>query len=115
MQPHVDFRHEVSFVFVDQDFQYALYAPDPARRWVLEPYDPAPGDLEFARRFIEWNTVRHGIQRVDACRTRDGDLLSSSWRTSTRTCHPRPAAGGGPRPLHSRFHGVPPRGYLATT
>ncbi|MEU2760214.1 hypothetical protein [Streptomyces sp. NPDC007094] len=75
VQPRIDFRHEVSFYFVDHDFQYALYAPDPERRWVLEPYAVGPEDLEFARRFIAWNTLDHGIQRVDACRTADGALL----------------------------------------
>ncbi|MBM7173255.1 hypothetical protein JQK87_33700 [Streptomyces sp. G44] len=75
VQPRVDFRHEVSFYYVDDAFQYALHAPDPARRWVLEPYRPADADLAFARRFIDWNTLDHGIQRVDACRTRDGGLL----------------------------------------
>ncbi|MBM7057731.1 hypothetical protein [Streptomyces durocortorensis] len=75
VQPRIDFRHEVSFYFVDRDFQYALYAPDPERRWVLEPYAASAEDLEFARRFIAWNTLDHGIQRVDACRTSDGALL----------------------------------------
>ncbi|POX55086.1 hypothetical protein C3489_12300 [Streptomyces sp. Ru71] len=75
VQPRVDFRHEVSFYYVDDAFQYALYAPDPDRRWVLEPYRPTEADLDFARRFIDWNTLDHGIQRVDACRTREGDLL----------------------------------------
>jgi hypothetical protein len=75
VQPRVDFAYEVSFYFVDHDFQYALYAPDPARRWELVPYEPTPADLEFARRFVEWNAVSHGIQRVDACRDRDGGLL----------------------------------------
>ncbi|MEU9388332.1 hypothetical protein AB0D38_48840 [Streptomyces sp. NPDC048279] len=75
VQPRVDFRYEVSFYYVDDAFQYALYAPDPGRRWVLEPYEPSAADLVFARRFIDWNTLSHGIQRVDACRTRRGDLL----------------------------------------
>ncbi|MFE7368354.1 ATP-grasp domain-containing protein [Streptomyces anulatus] len=75
VQPRIDFRHEVSFYFVDDDFQYALYAPDPERRWVLEPYAASAADLEFARRFIDWNSLTHGIQRVDACRTADGALL----------------------------------------
>ncbi|MFE4530906.1 hypothetical protein ACFRMO_27540 [Streptomyces anulatus] len=75
VQPRIDFRHEVSFYFVDDDFQYALYAPDPERRWVLEPYAASAADLEFARRFIAWNSLTHGIQRVDACRTADGALL----------------------------------------
>ncbi|MDQ0792755.1 hypothetical protein [Streptomyces sp. B1I3] len=75
VQPRIDFRYEVSFYFVDNDFQYALHAPHPDRRWVLEPYGPSPADLEFARGFVEWNTLAHGIQRVDACRAPDGELL----------------------------------------
>ncbi|MEE1832857.1 hypothetical protein [Streptomyces sp. SP17KL33] len=75
VQPRIDFRYEVSLYYVDDTFQYALHAPDPERRWVLEPYEPADVDLAFARRFIDWNTLDHGIQRVDACRTREGDLL----------------------------------------
>ncbi|MFD8069131.1 hypothetical protein [Streptomyces parvulus] len=75
VQPRVDFAYEVSFYFVDHDFQYALYAPHPERRWWLEPYDATVADLGFARRFIEWNGLDHGIQRVDACRAPDGELL----------------------------------------
>ncbi|GGS71460.1 hypothetical protein GCM10010156_32980 [Planobispora rosea] len=75
VQPRVGFRYEVSFYFVDHAFQYALYAPRPDRRWALERYDPAPADLDFARRFVDWNTIEYGIQRVDACRTHDGELL----------------------------------------
>ncbi|GLP69403.1 hypothetical protein TUSST3_60250 [Streptomyces sp. TUS-ST3] len=75
VQPRVDFAYEVSFYFVDHDFQYALYAPHADRRWALEPYRPTPDDLEFARRFIDWNTLDHGIQRVDACRAPGGELL----------------------------------------
>ncbi|MET8504341.1 hypothetical protein ABZV60_06790 [Streptomyces sp. NPDC004787] len=75
VQPRIDFRYEVSFYFVDDRFQYALHAPDPERRWVLEPYEPTAADLDFARRFIAWNTLDHGIQRVDACRAPDGGLL----------------------------------------
>ncbi|MFF7986359.1 hypothetical protein ACFZDK_45910 [Streptomyces sp. NPDC007901] len=75
VQPRIDFRYEVSFYYVDDTFQYALHAPDPERRWVLEPYEPTDTDLAFARHFIDWNTLNHGIQRVDACRTREGELL----------------------------------------
>ncbi|MFG3081834.1 ATP-grasp domain-containing protein [Streptomyces parvulus] len=75
VQPRVDFAYEVSFYFVDHDFQYALFAPHPERRWRLEPYDATVADLGFARRFIEWNGLDHGIQRVDACRAPDAELL----------------------------------------
>ncbi|MEU1040675.1 hypothetical protein ACFYP4_09900 [Streptomyces sp. NPDC005551] len=75
VQPRIPFRYEVSFYFIDDAFQYALYAPRPDRRWALERYEPSPADLEFARLFIAWNTVGHGIQRVDACRAPGGELL----------------------------------------
>ncbi|KPI32958.1 hypothetical protein [Streptomyces sp. NPDC086989] len=75
IQPRIDFTYEVSFYFVDDAFQYALHAPDPARRWELVPYEATPADLGFARSFIEWNTLSHGIQRVDACRAPSGELL----------------------------------------
>ncbi|MBC9711241.1 hypothetical protein H9Y04_01480 [Streptomyces sp. TRM66268-LWL] len=75
VQPKIPFRYEVSFYFVDDAFQYALYAPDPERRWELVPYEPTAADLEFARSFIAWNTLSFGIQRVDACRAPDGALL----------------------------------------
>jgi hypothetical protein len=74
-QPLIDFRYEVSFYFIDRDFQYALYAPDPRQRWELQPYQPIEDDLAFAQRFVDWNAIDHGIQRVDACRTQAGELL----------------------------------------
>ncbi|MGN6160828.1 MAG: hypothetical protein ACTHOG_03900 [Marmoricola sp.] len=75
VQPEVRFTYEVSFYFVDRTFHYALHAPDPAARWALAPYEPTADDLAFAQRFIDWNGIDHGIQRVDACRTSDGELL----------------------------------------
>ncbi|MBQ9696154.1 MAG: hypothetical protein IJV58_07000 [Oscillospiraceae bacterium] len=75
IQPAVDFVYEVSFYFINDRFCYAMYAPDPARRWELVPYAADAADIAFARRFIGWNTIPHGIQRVDACRTKDGALL----------------------------------------
>ncbi|MGW9421001.1 hypothetical protein ACWGSU_06370 [Streptomyces koyangensis] len=74
-QPRVDFRYEVSFFYVDREFRYALHAPDPGRRWELVPYEATPADLAFAGRFVEWNGLAHGVTRVDACRTREGQLL----------------------------------------
>ncbi|MCW2608188.1 MAG: hypothetical protein JWO60_2881 [Frankiales bacterium] len=75
VQPHVDLVHEVSFVFVGRRFQYAVYAPDRDRRWELVPYAPTDADLAFAQRFVDWNALDVGVQRVDACRTDDGGLL----------------------------------------
>jgi hypothetical protein len=75
VQPRIDFRYEVSFYFVDRTLQYALYAPQPDRRWALEPYEPTDEDREFAQRFVDWNDIAYGIQRVDACRAPGGELL----------------------------------------
>ncbi len=80
VQPRIDFRYEVSFYYVDDAFQYALHAPDPERRWVLEPYEPteatspSPG---FHR--LEHPGPRHPARR--RCRTRDGELLLVELRT----------------------------------
>jgi hypothetical protein len=75
IQPFIDFDYEVSFYFIDSAFQYALYAPAKNERWKLESYIPTEDDLAFAKRFVEWNTMTRGIQRVDACRTKEGELL----------------------------------------
>lgn len=74
-QPFIDFQYEVSFYYIDQHLQYALYAPDTQKRWQLAEYEPTPADVAFADQFIAWNTIGHGIQRVDACRTAQGGLL----------------------------------------
>ena len=75
IQPLVDFEYEVSFYFVGNDFHYALYAPNPEKRWELQAYPATQDDVAFAQSFVTWNSCRHGIQRVDACRTKDGKLL----------------------------------------
>ena len=75
IQPRIDFVYEVSFYFIGRTVQYALHAPDPGRRWDLEPYRATAQDEEFAQRFVDWNDIDHGITRVDACRTVDGALL----------------------------------------
>ncbi len=75
VQPKIDIRHEISFYYIDNEIQYALYAPDQQKRWQLESYDYSQEDLAFAQQFIEWSPLEYGIQRVDACRSKDGDLL----------------------------------------
>ena len=75
IQPFIDFQYEVSFYYIDREFQYALHAPDKSKRWELKEYTPTKEDLAFAERFLEWNQLDWGIQRVDACRTQQGELL----------------------------------------
>jgi hypothetical protein len=75
VQPRLEIEQEVSFVFVGDEFAYALRTVAPGERWRLEPFAPSEDDLAFARRFIAWNALGHGVQRVDGCRTADGRLL----------------------------------------
>jgi hypothetical protein len=75
IQPLIDFEYEVSFYYLNDNFQYALYAPDKNKRWELVEYEPTESDIDFAKKFIEWNNIEHGITRVDACRLKDNTLL----------------------------------------
>lgn len=74
IQTWVNFEYEVSFYYINDTFQYALYAPDKQKRWELVEYIPTPADLQFADQFVAWNAMACGISRVDACRLRDGGL-----------------------------------------
>lgn len=75
IQPAIDFVYEVSFYFLNDKLEYALYAPDKTQRWNLKKFAYSDEDLAFAKKFIRWNNIKNGIQRVDACRTTEGDLL----------------------------------------
>ena len=75
VQPVMGFVYEVSFYFINHEFQYALYAPNTEQRWQLQTYNPSENDLDFAKQFIDWNDIDFGIQRVDACRMPSGQLL----------------------------------------
>ena len=75
IQPFIHFKYEVSFYYLNDAFQYALYAPDKSKRWELSEYEPTPEDLDFASKFIKWNAIKTGITRVDACRCEDDELL----------------------------------------
>jgi hypothetical protein len=73
VQPMLELDHELSYVYVDNEFLYALRTGE--SRWQLNQFQPTDEELMFAQSFIDWNDVVHGVQRVDACRTRDGQLL----------------------------------------
>jgi hypothetical protein len=74
VQPHLELRYEVSFYFIDRDFQYA--STPPTREAVgVERYEPDDEDLAFAPavRRVETPSTRHPARR---CRPHsDGELL----------------------------------------
>lgn len=45
------------------------------QRCKLEKYNFNDEDIDFAQKFIKWNGMKNGIQRVDACRMKDGKLF----------------------------------------
>ncbi|GAA5032700.1 hypothetical protein GCM10011506_23320 [Marivirga lumbricoides] len=75
IQPFIDFQYEISFYYLNNSFQYALHAPIKEKRWELVEYESTKEDLSFAEQFIQWNNMKRGIMRVDACRQKDGSLL----------------------------------------
>ncbi len=75
IQPYVEFISEPSFFFVDNVFSYAISTSNRLENKKVESYEPTKDDLDFAQKFIDWNGLSHGIQRVDAVRTKEGALL----------------------------------------
>ncbi|MET7028350.1 hypothetical protein [Sediminicola luteus] len=75
IQPYLDFEYEVSFYYLNNSFQYALYAPNKEKRWDLQEYTATDEDLVFADKFVHWNNMERGIVRIDGCRLKDNSLL----------------------------------------
>ncbi|MFS4432200.1 hypothetical protein [Chryseobacterium sp. S90] len=75
IQPFIDFKYEVSFFYLNDRFQYALYAPEKNKRWELIEYTPSAVEIEFADQFVKWNSLKRGITRVNACCLLDDSLL----------------------------------------
>jgi len=75
IQPFIDFEYEISFYYLDKKLQYTLYAPNKKERWDLVEFHPSESDITFAERFVTWNPQKYGIERIDACRLKDGSLL----------------------------------------
>lgn len=72
IQPYFDIDHEISFYYINSQFQYALKTT--SSRWDLELYYPTKQEFEISQRFANWNPVI-GIQRVDFIKTSDGKFL----------------------------------------
>lgn len=75
VQPLLAIEREVSFMVVSGAVTWAVQTRPGGPRWALEPFTPTAEDLAFARRFVEWNPMTHGVQRIDAMRGPDGQLL----------------------------------------
>ncbi|MBN1160084.1 MAG: hypothetical protein JXA43_02500 [Candidatus Diapherotrites archaeon] len=77
IQPKLEFKYEISFYYVNKEFMYCLiFEPSKFPLWP-EPklFNPSKEDLTFAKKFVSWNKLENGIQRIDAVRLLDGSLL----------------------------------------
>jgi len=75
IQPHIAFDYEVCFYFVDGAFVYAFKVSNRLAGKDYEPYQPSPDDMAFAEKFVRWNRLDYGLQRVDAVRVHDTQEL----------------------------------------
>ena len=64
-QPWLDFEYEVSLFFIDNVFSYSLRSAGQTNRWELFEFEPSERDLAWAMRFVDWNGLSYGIQRID--------------------------------------------------
>jgi len=76
IQPFLRFDYEVSFFFVDNRFIQAFQTPHRLKHRNFQIYKPSKNDLAFASKFVEWNDLPFGLQRIDAIREkRTGQLM----------------------------------------
>lgn len=74
IQPKMNFKDEISFYFIDDNLMYCMVSAGPNQRWELKEYAPSATEVDWAKKFITWNKLPYGIQRIDACRMSDGKL-----------------------------------------
>lgn len=75
IQPFEEFTSEPSFFFIDNVFSYAIVMPNRLADRNITLYEPTAADLAFAQKFVDWEGLPYGMQRVDAVRTKNGNLL----------------------------------------
>lgn len=75
VQPFIEIAQEVHYVFIDNKFVYAFGAKSRREEPMpndIQLYAPSEEEVEFARQFVLWNNLQHGLQRVDVVTTVEG-------------------------------------------
>lgn len=75
IQPYMEFTSEPSFFFIDNIFLYAISTTHRLKENDIKLYQPTDEELAFAEKFVQWNNIPYGIQRIDAIKTKSGKLL----------------------------------------
>ena len=73
LQPLIEIARELSFFFIDDAFVYALRTK--TSRWDMEVWAPSAAEIAFATKFVEWNKMPYGLQRIDVALQADGKML----------------------------------------
>jgi len=83
IQPKIDFACEVSLVFIDRDFQYAVRSKSPEERWDLSIWQPTQEQIRWAQSFVDYEPLAYGLQRIDAALMPDGRLFLMELERTT--------------------------------
>lgn len=87
IQPEIDILAELSLYFISTNNKAELFNATSTneypvghkfvrtQRWDLHHIEPESDAVNVAQRFIDWNAMPYGIQRIDLFRTRQGNLL----------------------------------------
>jgi hypothetical protein len=75
IQPAINFKDEISLYFIDNRFIYATITAGPNKRWELAEYEPSEKEIAWGEKFVNWNDLPYGLQRIDGCRLPTGEVL----------------------------------------
>ena len=81
IQPYVDFQYELSFYVIDGKIVHTISTPNKLKSiqenvsYKTTPYQPNNSEKRIIQSFIKWNSLEFGLQRFDACMTKDNKLL----------------------------------------
>jgi len=75
IQPHISFRQEISVYYVDSMVFCVAACPDKGKVDMHIIDDVDNRYIAFAEQFRKWNTLSHGLQRIDFIETQHGELL----------------------------------------
>lgn len=75
IQPFVKFCEEPSAFFIDNEFAYGIKTTHRLNDLHFQLWHPSADEIELAKRFVEWNKLPYGLQRIDFVRLETGKLL----------------------------------------
>lgn len=75
IQPYVEFTSEPSLFFIDNIYSHGITMRNRLNDTCIGEYMPSAKEIALAERFVKWNDLPRGIQRIDFVQTKNGSLL----------------------------------------